>query len=99
MLFGDLLKEVQRIKSEGDFEAGKLLVEDYAVKVDTVLHKEVKARFEKLNLAAYAGFINPDYHPVYEEDKIVDVTISYPMDFMTQMLEYGERYSFLPNIN
>ncbi|MBL4561062.1 MAG: dihydrofolate reductase [Labilibaculum sp.] len=99
MLFGDLLEEVQRIKSEGDFEAGKLLVEDYAVKVDAELHKEVKERFEKLNLAAYAGFINPDYHPVYEEDKIVDVKISYPMDFMAQMLEYGERYSFLPNIN
>ncbi|WP_320018265.1 dihydrofolate reductase [Labilibaculum manganireducens] len=98
-LFGDLLKEVQRIKSEGDFKAGKRLVEDYAVKVDTELHKEVKERFEKLNLAAYAGFINPDYHPVYEEDKIVDVQISYPMDFMEQMLQYGERYSFLPNIN
>lgn len=98
-LFGDLLEEVQRIKSEGDFEAGKLLVEDYAVKVDTSLHNEVKARFEKLNLAAYAGFINPDYHPVYEEDKIVDVKISYPMDFMAQMLEYGERYSFLPHQN
>jgi dipeptidyl-peptidase-3 len=99
LLFGDLLGEVQRIKSEGDFKAGKLLVEDYAVKVDTELHKEVKERFEKLNLAAYAGFINPDYHPVYEEGKIVDVTISYPMDFMQQMLQYGERYSFLPNIN
>lgn len=99
MLFGDLLKEVQRIKSEGDFEAGKALVEDYAVKVDMELHKEVKERFEKLNLAAYAGFINPDYHPVYEDDKIVDVKISYPMDFMAQMLEYGERYSFLPNKN
>ncbi|WP_321317429.1 dipeptidyl-peptidase 3 family protein [Labilibaculum sp.] len=99
LLFGDLLGEVQRIKSEGDFKAGKLLVEDYAVKVDTELHKEVKERFEKLNLAAYAGFINPDYHPVYEEGKIVDVRISYPMDFMQQMLEYGERYSFLPNIN
>ncbi|PKQ62197.1 dihydrofolate reductase [Labilibaculum manganireducens] len=98
-LFGDLLKEVQRIKSEGDFKAGKRLVEDYAVKVDSELHKEVKARFEKLNLAAYAGFINPDYHPVYEDDKIVDVKISYPMDFMEQMLQYGERYSFLPNIN
>ncbi|BAX78771.1 dipeptidyl-peptidase 3 family protein [Labilibaculum antarcticum] len=98
-LFGDLLEEVQRIKSEGDFEAGKVLVEDYAVKVDTELHKEVKERFGKLNLAAYAGFINPDYHPVYEEDQLVDVTISYPMDFMEQMLEYGERYSFLPHIN
>lgn len=99
VLFGDLLEEVQRIKSEGDFKAGKLLVENYAVKVDTELHQEVKERFEKLNLAAYAGFINPDYHPVYEADIIVDVKISYPMDFMAQMLEYGERYSFLPNIN
>jgi dipeptidyl-peptidase-3 len=99
VLFGELLAEVQRIKSEGDFEAGKRLVEDYAVKVDVELHKEVKERFEKLNLAAYAGFINPDYHPVYEEDKIVDVKISYPNDFATQMLEYGEKYSFLPHKN
>lgn len=99
VLFGDLLKEVQRIKSEGDFVAGKALVEDYAVKVDTVLHKEVKERFEKLNLAAYAGFINPDYHPEMEGGKIVDVKISYPIDFTKQMLEYGERYSFLPHIN
>ncbi|PKQ63045.1 dihydrofolate reductase [Labilibaculum filiforme] len=99
LLFGELLKEVQRIKSEGDFKAGKLLVEDYAVKVDAKLHAEVKARFEKLNLAAYAGFINPDYQPVYEGDKMVDVRITYPMDFMEQMLEYGERYSFLPTIN
>ena len=98
-LFGDLLKEIQRIKSEGDFEAGKALVEDYAVKVDTALHKEVKTRFEKLNLAAYAGFINPDYHPVMEDGKIVDVKISYPDDFTKQMLEYGEKYSFLPHIN
>nr|WP_320118950.1 dihydrofolate reductase [uncultured Marinifilum sp.] len=98
-LFGELLREVQRIKSEGDFEAGKTLVENYAVKVDVDLHKEVKERFEKLNLAAYAGFINPDYHPVMEDGKIVDVKISYPMDFTQQMLEYGEKYSFLPNIN
>jgi dipeptidyl-peptidase-3 len=99
VLFGELLAEVQRIKSEGDFEAGKRLVEDYAVKVDVELHKEVKERFTKLNLAAYAGFINPDYHPVYEEDKMVDVKISYPNDFATQMLEYGEKYSFLPHKN
>ena len=98
-LFGDLLREVQRIKSEGDFVVGKALVEDYAVKVDTVLHKEVKERFEKLNLAAYAGFINPDYHPVMEDGKVVDVKISYPDDFTKQMLEYGEKYSFLPHQN
>ncbi|WP_421918936.1 dipeptidyl-peptidase 3 family protein [Marinifilum sp.] len=98
-LFGKLLAEVQRIKSEGDFEAGKALVEDYAVVVDTDLHKEVKGRFEKLKLAAYAGFINPDYHPVIENDEMVDVEISYPMDFSEQMLEYSEKYSFLPHIN
>ncbi|WP_321298872.1 dipeptidyl-peptidase 3 family protein [Marinifilum fragile] len=98
-LFGELLAEVQRIKSEGDLEAGKALVENYGVKVDEDLHKEVKERFEKLNLAAYAGFINPDYHPIIENDEIVDVEISYPMDFMEQMLEYSEKYSFLPNIN
>ncbi|WP_321307321.1 dipeptidyl-peptidase 3 family protein [Marinifilum fragile] len=98
-LFGELLAEVQRIKSEGDFEAGKALVENYGVKVDEELHQEVKERFEKLNLAAYAGFINPNYHPIIENDEIVDVEISYPMDFMEQMLEYSEKYSFLPNIN
>jgi len=98
-LFGELLAEVQRIKSEGDLEAGKALVENYGVKVDEELHKEVKERFEKLNLAAYAGFINPDYHPVVENEEIVDVEISYPVDFMEQMLEYSEKYSFLPHIN
>jgi Peptidase family M49. len=98
-LFGELLAEVQRIKSEGDFEAGKALVENYGVKVDEELHKEVKERFEKLNLAAYAGFINPNYHPIIENDEIVDVEISYPMDFMEQMLEYSEKYSFLPHVN
>ncbi|MDQ2178852.1 dihydrofolate reductase [Marinifilum sp. D714] len=98
-LFGELLAEVQRIKSVGDLEAGKALVENYGVKVDEDLHKEVKERFEKLNLAAYAGFINPDYHPIIENDEIVDVEISYPMDFMEQMLEYSEKYSFLPHVN
>ena len=98
-LFGELLEEVQRIKSEGDFEAGKLLVENYAVKVDETIHKQVKERFEKLNLAAYAGFINPEYKPVYEEGIIVDVEILYPIDFTEQMLHYSKKYSFLPHIN
>lgn len=98
-LFGDLLGEVQRIKSEGDLETGKKLVEDYGVKIDPELHKEVLERFKKLKLAPYAGFINPDYEPIIEDGKIVDVKISYPMDFTEQMLEYGEKYSFLPNIN
>ncbi len=94
-LFGDLLAEVQRIKSEGDFDAGKALVEQYGVKVDKELHQEVLARFKKLNLAPYAGFINPDYELVEENGKIIDVKISYPDDFMLQMLQYGEKYSFL----
>jgi len=99
VLFGELLDEVQRIKSEGDFEAGKLLVENYAVKVDVAIHQEVKERFDKLNLAAYAGFINPEYKAVYEEGEIIDVKISYPMDFTQQMLHYSDKYSFLPHEN
>jgi dipeptidyl-peptidase-3 len=98
-LFGELLAEVQRIKSEGDFEAGKSLVETYAVKVDIDLHKEVKERFQKLNLAPYAGFINPEYHPIIKNGEMVDVEISYPMDFTEQMLNYSEKYSYLPHIN
>jgi dipeptidyl-peptidase-3 len=98
-LFGELLAEVQRIKSEGDFEAGKAMVENYGVKVDEEIHKEVLVRFQKLNLAAYAGFINPDYEPAFKDGKIVDVKITYPMDFAEQMLLYSEKYSFLPNIN
>lgn len=98
-LFGELLAEVQRIKSEGDFEAGKAMVENYGVKVNEEIHKEVLVRFQKLNLAAYAGFINPDYEPVFKDGKIVDVEITYPMDFAEQMLLYSEKYSFLPNMN
>lgn len=94
-LFGVLLAEVQRIKSEGDFEAGKKLVETYGVKVDKQLHKEVLARFKQLNLAPYAGFINPDYQLVEEDGEIVDVKVIYPDNFTQQMLEYGEKYAFL----
>lgn len=98
-LFGELLRELQRIKSEGDFAAGQALIENYAVKVDKELHQEVLARYEKLNLAPFSGFINPKLTPIYEAGKIIDVTISYPNDFSKQMLEYGENYSLLPNIN
>jgi dipeptidyl-peptidase-3 len=98
-LFGKLLAEVQRIKSEGDYEAGKKLVEDYAVKVDRQLHQEVLARFEKLNIAPYGGFINPVFELVKKEGKIIDVKIEYPMDFAKQNLKYSEEYSFLPLIN
>ena len=102
-LFGELLRELQRIKSEGDFAAGKALIEGYAVKVDVTLHQEVLNRYQKLNLAPYSGFINPKLEAVYEDGqeagKIIDVTISYPNDFQQQMLEYSEDYGLLPSIN
>jgi dipeptidyl-peptidase-3 len=94
-LFGVLLAEVQRIKSEGDYEAGKQLVEKYGVKIDPVLHKEVKARFEKLNIAPYGGFVNPRFKLIEKEGKVVDIEIEYPDDYSRQMLEYSENYSFL----
>jgi dipeptidyl-peptidase III len=95
-LFGKLLKEIQRIKSEGDYEAGRNLVETYGVKVDRELHKEVLERYSRLNIAPYSGFINPLYTPVEENGEIKDITISYPDDYVKQMLEYSENYSFLP---
>ena len=98
-LFGQLLRETQRIKSEGDYEAAKDLVETYGVKVDYKLHKEVLERYNKLNIAPYAGFINPRLVPVFEGEKIVDVKIEYPDDFENQMMEYADDYSFLPNYN
>ena len=94
-LFGELLREVQRIKSEGDFEAARNLVENYGVKVDYDLHKEVLERWEKLNIAPYAGFINPRLEIKAACGRTGEVEISYPMDFMGQMLEYGERYATL----
>ena len=95
-LFGTLLKEVQRIKSEGDFEAGKKLVETYGVKVDKALHAEVLERYAKLNLSPYSGFINPVFTPVEENGEIKDVRVEYPDNYMKQMLEYSKHYSFLP---
>lgn len=97
-LFGDLLREIQRIKSQGDYEAGKALVENYGVKVDEDLHKEVLERAKKLNIAPYSGFINPILEPVKENGEIVDVKIRYPEDFKNEMLYYSDHYSFLkPN--
>ena len=96
MLFGKLLKEIQRITSEGDYPAAKELVETYGVKVDKVLHREVLERYEKLNLAPYSGFINPVYEPVMNGDVVADIRIVYPDDFATQMLAYSKEYSFLP---
>lgn len=94
-LFGQLLAEVQRIKSEGDYKAGKALVDTYAVKVDPELHKEVKTRYEALNLKPYGGFINPEIVPVEKDGKVVDYKIEYPTDFIQQHLGYGKNYSFL----
>jgi dipeptidyl-peptidase-3 len=98
-LFAQLMLEIQRIKSEGDYEAASALVETYGVKVDQALHQEVMERVEPLNLAPYAGFIHPRYVPVEENGEIVDVIIEYPGDFVGQMLEYEKDYSFLPPVN
>lgn len=89
-LFGKLLAEVQRVKSEGDYKGARDLVETYGVVVDKKIHREVLERYEKLHLAPYAGFINPEYRIKEKDGVIVDVTISYPEDFLTQMLEYGK---------
>ena len=94
-LFAELLAEVQRIKSEGDYAAAKEMVEKYAVKVDPELHKEVKARYEALNLKPYGGFINPEIIPVVENGQVVDYKVEYPSDFVEQHLNYGKNYSFL----
>jgi len=95
-LFGELLQEIQRIKSEGDFEAGKALVETYGVKVDQAIHEEVLARVAPLNIAPYKGFIQPRVVAVKENGEIVDVRIEHPEDFVAHMLELDKRYSFLP---
>ncbi len=95
-LFGELLREIQRIKSEGDFEAGKALVENYGVKVDPELHAEVLARVAKFKSAPYGGFINPRLVPVEKDGKITDVKVEYPDDFASQMLYYSDEYSTLP---
>jgi dipeptidyl-peptidase-3 len=95
-LFGELLRELQRIKSEGDFSAGQSLVESYGVRVDQELHVEVLDRYEDLDIPAYSGFINPRLVPVETNGEIIDVEIAYPDDFSTQMLGYADQYSFLP---
>lgn len=99
-LFGQLLREVQRIKSQGDYEAGKALIESYGVQVDADIHNEVLARSEKLNIPPYGGFINPKLVPITDDKgEITDIKVEYPDDFMAQMLEYAEQYSFLPKYN
>ena len=99
-LFGELLCEVQRIKSEGDYEACKALVEGYAVKINPELHKEVIERNKALNIEPYGGFVNPEYELVTDaEGKVTDVKISYPANYVEQHLYYGKEYSFLPSLN
>ena len=98
-IFGEQLREIQRIKSEGDFEAGKALVETYAVKVDREMHEEVLARIEPLDIPAYRGFIQPRITAVEEDGEIVDVKIEQAGSFVDWMLESEKRYSFLPLYN
>jgi dipeptidyl-peptidase-3 len=98
-LFGQLLKEIQRVKSEGDYEAAKNLVETYGVKVDQALLTEVHQRYEKLNIAPYQGFIQARLVPVLKGNEITDIKVEYPTDFLGQMLEYGDKYSNLPARN
>lgn len=98
-LFGKMLSEIQRIKSEGDYTAGRDLIEKYAVQVDQKLHSEILARFSKLDLAPYGGFINPVFVPVTQNGKIVDVKVEYPDDYTGQMMDYSKNHSFLPTFN
>lgn len=99
-LFGKLLGEIQRIKSEGDFDAARSLVETYGVKIDLQLHREIKERYAALNLAPYKGFINPVYSAVYDEQgEITDVKISYGESYAHQMLRYSRDYGTLPYVN
>ena len=99
-LFGKLLAEVQRIKSEGDFNACKQLVEDYAIKVDRTLHDEVLERYKDLNLAPYKGFVNPVMKEIKnDKGEVADITLDYTEGYIEQMLRYSKNYSFLPTYN
>lgn len=94
-LFAQLLSEIQRIKSEGDYKAGKNLIDVYAVNIDRQLHEEVKARYDALGLKPYGGFVNPDIVPVEKDGKVVDYKIVYADDYLRQQLDYGKKYSTL----
>jgi dipeptidyl-peptidase-3 len=99
-LFGELLREVQRIKSQGDYAAAKALVEGYGVKVDPEIHAEVLERSKSLGIAPYGGFINPQMEAIIDEEGvIIEIVLTYPSDFTQQMLYYSNNFSFLPEIN
>lgn len=99
VIFGRLLQEIQRIKSEGDFEAARSLVENYGTQVDEELHAEVLERYAALDVAPYSGFINPTVVATEIDGEVSDVRLEFPTDFMSQMLEYSANYSFLPTDN
>jgi dipeptidyl-peptidase-3 len=97
---GELLREIQRMKSTGDYAAARDIVENYAVKLDPVLHKEIIERYAKLSIAPYKGFVNPVYTPVFDADnKFIDLQIDYTENFVEQHLRYARDYSNLPSIN
>ncbi|MFN3444670.1 MAG: dipeptidyl-peptidase 3 family protein, partial [Bacteroidia bacterium] len=98
-LFGQLLREIQRIKSEGDYAAATALVEGYGVKVDQALLKEVRDRFAKLNTAPYKGFVQPQLKVTFNGEEVKDVTVTYPDNFLQNQLELSKKYSFLPAYN
>ena len=98
-LFGRLLAEIQRIKSEGDFESARDLVESHGVQLEPALHRQILERYQALRVAPYSGFIQPKLVPVLEGERIVDVKLEYPTDFTAQQLEYSAKYSFLPTSN
>lgn len=99
-LFAELLAEIQRVKSEGDFDAARDLVENYGVKIDPVLHQEILQRYETLHLSPYKGFINPVYHAAFDENgQVVDVTVAYGEAYDEQMLRYSRDYNNLPDVN
>ncbi len=98
-IFAELLFEIQRIKSEGDYEAGRALVEEHAIKIDQNLHREVLERYAKLNIEPYGGFVNPEFELVKEGSEIVDVRVVYQTSYADQMMKYSKQYSPLKNIN
>ena len=100
VLFGELLKEIQRIKSEGDYDAGMNIIETYGVKVDQEIHKEVLERNKKFTTPPYSGFINPELQPVYDDNnEIIDILVIQPESFAKQMIDYANKYTTLPDYN